>query len=161
VFDEIGAAITYCFEVTNTGNTHLADVTVTDPDLGINDSDMVLASGDPTLMAPDAVVVWYYETTLDEDLVNTATTTGTPADEDGNEIPATPPSDDDDAEVSEEEVLGNELPRTGFSTRQVATFGAVMLLLGISLLGATGRRERVVSIVTAMGKTPRLWSPDI
>jgi uncharacterized repeat protein (TIGR01451 family)/LPXTG-motif cell wall-anchored protein len=158
VFDDYGADITYCFTVTNTGNTYLADVVVDDTTLGITDADMTLASGSPALVAPGASVVWYSETTLDRDLVNTAATTGTPSDEEGNELPAAPPRDEDSATVAQEQVLPQELPATGFSAGALAWFGSALLALGLALLGATGRRRRVASIDGAMRWAPQLWS---
>ena len=47
-----GTAVTYCFTVTNTGNTYLADVEVNDPDLDIGLSELLQLSGDPDLLAP-------------------------------------------------------------------------------------------------------------
>ncbi len=97
-----GTPVTYCFVVTNTGDTWLDNVTVDDLDLDIDQSEMTLGSGNPQHVAPNATVVWYYETSLTEDLVNTATTTGTPTDEGGTPIDITPPIDVDESEVNEE-----------------------------------------------------------
>lgn len=94
-----GAEITYCFEVENTGDTYLNTILLTDDDLGIDQSDMTLLSG-TTPLAPDATLVYYYETTVNGDLVNTADVTGNPTTPDGTDLPGVPnPTDDDDAEV--------------------------------------------------------------
>jgi len=95
-----GDAVTYCFEVSNTGDTILAPVTVSDPDLGIDDGDMTVLSGDLSSMAPGDTAVLFFETTLDGDLVNTATVTGTPVDDQGDPLVGVPdPTADDDATV--------------------------------------------------------------
>ena len=70
--------MTYCFTVTNTGDATLSAVAVSDPDLGITEADMVVASGSLDPLAAGDTVTLYYETELDGDLVNTATATGTP-----------------------------------------------------------------------------------
>jgi LPXTG-motif cell wall-anchored protein len=141
VFADYGTLITYCFEVTNTGTAYLANVTVTDPTLGITSADMALLSGDPAVLAPGQTVVWYYETTLDDDVTNVATTTGEPVDETGNPIPAAPPSDTDDATVGQESVLQEQLPSTGADADVVAWIGLALLGGGAVLLGADRRRR--------------------
>ncbi len=96
-----GYTVTYCFEITNTGNTYLNTITVTDDDLGISRTDMTLLSGTEPL-APDATLVFYYETTITEDLINTASTSGNPTISDGSDIAGmTDPTDNDTAEVAE------------------------------------------------------------
>ena len=90
VVDVIGTAVTYCFRVENTGNTDLFPVVVDDPDLGITQADMTLVSGDDTVpLPPGGVLVYSFETTITDDLVNTATVTGTPS-ENGEPIPGLP-----------------------------------------------------------------------
>ena len=50
--------MTYCFEVTNTGDTFLSDITISDPDLTIDQSDMTLAAGDDSqALAPGGTVL--------------------------------------------------------------------------------------------------------
>ena len=41
----IGSAVTYCFVVTNTGDTYLNDITIDDAELGINVTSLILVSG--------------------------------------------------------------------------------------------------------------------
>ncbi len=95
-----GADVTYCFTVTNTGDTHLADVTVDDPDLSIDQSDMTLRSGDPTLVAPGGTVTWSYDGTATADLTNTADTTGNPTTAGGTDLTGlTDPTDSDTAAI--------------------------------------------------------------
>ena len=95
-----GTSISYCFTVTNTGSSHLSDVTVTDNNLGIDDGDMTVVSGDLTRLAPGASATLVHETTLGRDLVNTARATGSPTDGSGTPVAGlTPPSDTDTARV--------------------------------------------------------------
>jgi len=142
VYDNIGTKITYCFVVTNTGEVHLANVTVNDPDLGITQTDMTLKSGNPALLAPGDSVVWFYETTLDDDLVNTASTTGTPSDSEGNPIDLVAPVDADSARVGELEVKQEEvLPATGLSVGQFGIIGTMLLLIGAALVTQVDRRR--------------------
>ncbi len=82
----LGDDITYCFEITNTGDTHLADIGVDDTDLGIDQTDMTLRSGDPTLVAPGATVTWSYDDTATADLTNTASAAGNPVESDGTDM---------------------------------------------------------------------------
>jgi uncharacterized repeat protein (TIGR01451 family) len=94
-----GADVTYCFRVTNTGTTYLDSITINDPDLGITEADMTLLSG-LTPLAPGESLVYYYETVINGDLVNTASTSGNPTDADGNDLPGLDdPTDDDTAAV--------------------------------------------------------------
>ena len=96
----IGADVTYCFTVTNTGDTHLADIGVDDPDLGIDQTDLTLLSGTPSLVAPGGTVTWSYDDTTAGDLTNTATTSGNPATPGGADLVGlTDPTDTDTAAV--------------------------------------------------------------
>ena len=97
-----GDPVTYCFSVTNTGDTTLAPVTVSDPDLGIDQTDMGVVSGDLAQIDPGETVVLFYEAALDGDLTNTATATGTPSDPNGDPLPGVDPVDDDDTADADE-----------------------------------------------------------
>ncbi|MEM1095144.1 MAG: T9SS type A sorting domain-containing protein, partial [Bacteroidota bacterium] len=102
VTDTNGANITYCFAVKNTGTTFLNNVALTDADLGIDRSDLTLLSGTEPL-APNASLVFFFETTISGDLVNTASTSANPTDANGNDIPnLQDPTDTDTAEVREQ-----------------------------------------------------------
>ncbi len=97
-----GADITYCFNVVNTDPTnHLADITIDDPSLAASfPGDLVLLSGDPTDLAPGETATFFYETTATGDLVNTASTTGTPTDPSGTPLPGVePPTDEGSATI--------------------------------------------------------------
>ncbi len=96
----IGAEVTYCFEVTNIGNTYLDSIVITDALLGIPPAAVVLRSGS-TPLAPGASLVYYYEATLGGDLVNTAEVEGNPTDPTGNDLPGLDdPTAADDARVA-------------------------------------------------------------
>jgi uncharacterized repeat protein (TIGR01451 family) len=69
---EQGGPLTYCFRVTNSGQTNLSAVTFSDPDLGIDEGDLVHA-----LLTPGQSHTFHVEVTATTDLVNTATATGT------------------------------------------------------------------------------------
>jgi hypothetical protein len=100
-----GSAITYCFEVINTGNTYLDDVVISDPDLGITTANMTLLSGSLPL-APGQSIVYYYKTFSAGDLINLANVTGNPTDASGNDLPGAPNVDDEDtAQVQELRVV--------------------------------------------------------
>jgi uncharacterized repeat protein (TIGR01451 family) len=94
-----GTDVTYCFRVTNTGTTYLDSITINDPDLGITEADMTPLSGSSPL-APGESLVYYYETVINGDLDNRASTSGNPTDADGIELPGLDdPTDDDTAAV--------------------------------------------------------------
>ena len=97
-----GDPVTYCFSVTNTGDTSIAPVTLNDPDLGIDQTDMEVLTGDLVQIDPGDTVVLYYEATLDGDLTNTATASGTPSDPNGDPLPGLDPVDDDDTADADE-----------------------------------------------------------
>ncbi|NIO72164.1 MAG: hypothetical protein GTN71_24845 [Anaerolineae bacterium] len=98
-----GDHVTYCFEVTNTGDTYLDGIVITDAALGIPPATVDLQAGmsDPyPPLAPGDSLVYYYESTISGDLVNTAETEGNPTDPDGNDLPGLDnPTDDDPAAV--------------------------------------------------------------
>ncbi len=80
-----GAAVTYCFVISNTGNTTLTDVTLVDADLGIDLADTTFVSGVALVagvlaLAPGESSTFKYSTTIEGDLTNTVTVSGTPID---------------------------------------------------------------------------------
>lgn len=78
--------VTYCFVVTNAGDTYLTDVVVDDPDLGIS-------LPVPGPLAPyGGTATVSYEATIDGDLTNTATASGTPSDGGATSFPTSPAS---------------------------------------------------------------------
>ncbi len=97
-----GAPVTYCFRVRNTGETSLFPLILTDTTLGVDASDMTLVSGNPAVpLAPDAEVVFSFESTITADLVNVATVEALPLPLNPAGIPAgvDPVSAGNDAQV--------------------------------------------------------------
>lgn len=110
-----GAAITYCFEVENTGDTYLHNITVNDTNLGITQANMTPLTGTTPLAAGESLF-YYYETTLDGDLVNTADVVGTPTDQNGVAIIGlTDVTDSDTATVEEASSPDVRLAKTVYS----------------------------------------------
>jgi hypothetical protein len=88
----VGTTVTYCFVVTNTGATHLANISVTDNVLG--------PICTIPLLAPGASQTCTRTATISQDITNVATAAGTPSDSQGNPLPGVPPvNDTDDATV--------------------------------------------------------------
>ena len=99
LIEEENSPITYCFIVTNTGQTYLDSITISDTTLGITQQELILISGTQPL-APGESLVYYFEDTLDKQLTNVAITEGNPTDSEGNDLPGSPnPTDQDTAEV--------------------------------------------------------------
>lgn len=98
---QVGAPITYCFVITNTGETYLDTLVFTDTLLGINLSNLIRRSG-TTPLAPTASLVYYYETTMPGDArLNTARVEGNPTDDQGRDLPGLDnPRDEDTAQVT-------------------------------------------------------------
>ena len=82
-----GDPVTWCFSVTNTGDTTLAPVGLDDADLGVTEGDLTVLSGDLAQLDPGETAVLYLEGAVDGDLTNTVTATGTPADGSGAALP--------------------------------------------------------------------------
>ncbi|MCB9176576.1 MAG: DUF11 domain-containing protein [Caldilineae bacterium] len=97
----IGNPITYCFAVTNTGDTYLDSVALLDLDLGVSEAQATLLGVPSFPLAPGASATWYYETSIAGDLLNTVSARANPVDPAGNDLPGlTNPSDVDTAEVA-------------------------------------------------------------
>ena len=97
-----GDAVTYCFVVTNDGETTLSPVTVADADLGLTKADMTVLSGDLASMAPGDTATLYVESLIDGDLTNTATVTGAPVDAGGDPLPGGQPVTAEDTAAVDE-----------------------------------------------------------
>lgn len=82
----VGQAATFCFLVTNLGTTNLTDIRITDPQLGLVNAVLPMASGQPDL-APGAQAVLFHHTVAGErsDQVN-AIVSARPVDGGGNPI---------------------------------------------------------------------------
>ncbi|MEZ4557793.1 MAG: SdrD B-like domain-containing protein [Caldilineaceae bacterium] len=143
-----GGDVTYCFVVTNTGDTYLDDIALADPSLSITEAQMTLLSG-ATPLAPAASLTYYYEATVDGDLLNTATVTGNPTDATGRDLPNVPNATDDDTatvdEVSADVTLDKSVYRghdggascPGASELEVERGTAVTYCFGVTNSGAT------------------------
>nr|WP_255433562.1 choice-of-anchor K domain-containing protein [Tessaracoccus sp. MC1865] len=117
-YDAVGDVITYTFEVTNTGNVTLDDVTVSDPLPGL--SALVCTPVQGSSLAPNATMecsATYAVTQADLDagsVDNTATTVGTP------------PVGDDVTDTDDETVPASQLPDIDLvKTADVESYDAV------------------------------------
>lgn len=91
---DAGDPVTWCFTVTNSGDTHLNDISIADPDLPGS------PFAAPGVLAPGASTTIHVETSAGADLTNNATVSTTPSDSIGTTIPhLTAPSDSDTAQV--------------------------------------------------------------
>jgi hypothetical protein len=102
--------VTYCFEVTNTGDTYLNNVKIKDPELGLQKSLNIP-------LAPGETVIVGLEDTIQETVHSDAVVTGKPVDGKGDAIPGFGKVTDQDTAgvdltVPEEENGGNS-PRLG------------------------------------------------
>jgi uncharacterized repeat protein (TIGR01451 family) len=90
-----GSQLSYCFEITNLGDTYLSGLTLDDPALGV-----LLV--DNTLLAPGDSVMLFSETLLAGDLLNTALAIANPTDASAADLPGVADvSDTDTAQVLE------------------------------------------------------------
>lgn len=88
-----GADVTYCFKVTNTGTTHLAAITIDDPQLSFFDSSI-------GSLGPGETATVTYPSEIKNALENFAVVTGNPVNPDGNDLPGTQDvTDKDPSEV--------------------------------------------------------------
>lgn len=88
-----GTEVTYCFEVTNTGKTHLKNVEVKDVQLSFQD-------GSIGMLAPGESASVYHQATIDQALINFVNATAMPSDENGGDLlGAVEVTDSDPSEV--------------------------------------------------------------
>lgn len=81
VFLVAGSIVTYCFNVTNVGNTYLTSVSIDNQDLSFADTTSI------GLLPPGESIIVPYTTTATADLLNSAKVTADPAYENGQPIP--------------------------------------------------------------------------
>jgi Domain of unknown function DUF11/Bacterial Ig domain/GEVED domain len=74
--------VTWCFTVTNTGDTYLNNITIADPTLSITQAQMTLVLGS-TLLAPGASQLYFYEMQTDTSIDNDAFVTAKVVDSTG------------------------------------------------------------------------------
>jgi len=75
--------VTYCFEVTNTGESYLTDINITDETLGVTHDQLTLLNGPESPLEPGASRLYYYEVMATKSLTNVASVTAVPSDENG------------------------------------------------------------------------------
>jgi hypothetical protein len=150
VISENSDPVTYVFTVTNTGNTHLSSIMIDDALLSIVDSSgLSLLSGSEPL-APGESLVFYYETTINGDVMNTAMASGNPVDEQGEDIPdLQDPTDEDTAEV-QEAASGIEIQKTVYAGHDSGGSAPGDELV----IGADGSAVTYVFTVTNTGASP-------
>jgi len=152
VTGEPGQPVTWCFTVTNTGDTPLADVVLDDADLGVDQTDLDVLSGSLATLAPGSSVVLYLEGAIDGDLVNTATASASP--------PAGPDLTDEDDAAVEEVVPGYTLSKTVYRGHD----GGTSCEGGESVLGRPGDPVTWCFLVTNTGETDldvTVTDPDV
>ncbi len=138
--------VTYCFVVTNTGGTYLDAINITDATIGINQANLTLVSGTLPL-APAGTVTYYYDGVLTASLVNTASVTANPTDENGNDLPnGVDPTDSDTAEVALLAV-GIDIQKTVYLNHD----GGASCPGGELATGLSGTQVTYCFIVTNMG----------
>ncbi len=135
----IGQTVTFTYVVTNTGNTTLFEVVVTDDILGEIGTISELGVGESSTLTKTMVVA------ADSAVRNVATATG--ADVLGKTV-----TDDDDATItlvlsevppkSPPQVLGVSLPRTGIDASALVLVSSGLLIIGGALVLAGDRRRR-------------------
>ena len=121
-----GAPVTWCFSVTNTGDTALTDVTLEDLDLGVTEGDLTVLSGDLASLAPGDSAVLYLAGSVDGDLDNTVTATaqsilGPVVDDDTAAVDEVAPSVTVDKTVYRVHDAGRAAPAWRRSTRSPVT----------------------------------------
>ena len=140
--------VTYCFVVTNTGGTYLDAINITDAAIGITHANLTLISGTLPL-APAATITYFFDGTLTADLVNTASVTANPTDENGVDLPnGVDPTDDDTAEVS--------LVNTGIDLQKTVYLnhdGGASCVGGELSVGVSGTAVTYCFVVTNTGGT--------
>ena len=100
VVDRADAPITWCVEITNTGNVALTAVTLDVTSSTSGARDVLDGTGRDVLLPTESIVVAYEGTISAGGVVSEATVIGVPVDADGNVLDELPlPVDDDDAAV--------------------------------------------------------------
>lgn len=81
----VGQAATYCFTVTNLGTTHLKDMAISDPELGLVNAELPQHSG-PQVLEPGQQAVYYHHGVVADPAGRSAIVTATPIDAAGDPI---------------------------------------------------------------------------
>jgi uncharacterized repeat protein (TIGR01451 family) len=157
-----GTPVTYCFEVTNTGNVRLDEVVVEDATVGL--APTVVAATLP----PSGSASFSFASSIRGDLVNTASATGTPVDtqtDPGAPTPFEPdvvpsPTDSDTASVDETPTLTvsktNDADGDGtYSDVENAQSASSTVPFRVVISNLGGDAIRFVSIADSVGSSPR------
>lgn len=148
----IGAVVTFTYLVTNTGDTALSPVNVTDDILGVIGSVGTLAPGESTTLSKTMTVTTATKThnigtAVGTDILDKKVTATEPEDitivVPAPVVPAVvvPPA-------PKTEVLGVQvtqpaaLPRTGFPVRELSLFAGLLVILGSALHRTVNRRSK-------------------
>ena len=132
-----GDPLTLCFEMVNTGDTFLADITLTDVAFGVDSRDVLLVSGDlDAPLAPGGRLVFSAVTESTTSRAAQGRVQATPVDEAGNELGQAPVADGSDVFLTVEP--DDSLP--GFLSGLdagwdllVRVFSVLVLALGFAL----------------------------
>jgi hypothetical protein len=80
--------LTFCFEITNTGDTNLAGIQLKDPILNVTLPDLVIVSGEPSeTLEPGQSLLLAYEAVATRDIRTKTTVTAKPVTEEGTPLP--------------------------------------------------------------------------
>jgi hypothetical protein len=80
--------ITFCFEITNTGDTNLTGLELRDPILNIALTDLAVVSGEPSeTLEPGQSILLAYEAVASRDIRTKTTVTAKPVTEEGTPLP--------------------------------------------------------------------------
>ena len=128
---EEAAPVTLCFEITNTGDTPLTDLTLRDVVLDVEMGDLLVVAGDPeAVLEPGQSLLLALEIAPERDLRTQTTVTATPIDPEGNPLPARNPSATTSLLVDTVDPGGVPTFREGLeaSWELLVTLGRVLLL---------------------------------
>lgn len=128
---EEAAPVTLCFEITNTGDTPLADLTLRDVVLDVELGDLLVVAGDPeAVLEPGQSLLLALELTPERDLRTQTRVTAAAIDPEGNPLPARNPSATTSLLVDTVDPGGVPTFREGLeaSWELLVTLGRVLLL---------------------------------
>lgn len=128
-----GEPMTVCFDIVNTGDTALVDIEVRDNGLDMDEDDVEVVEGDPTIpLQPGERLILAFETEADPEQYTSVAVDATPVDEDGDPLRI-------GVEVEVEEavldiVADDSLP--GFADALGAAWDAFLKVVGVVVLAA-------------------------
>jgi hypothetical protein len=128
-----GDELTFCFLITNTGDTPLGEIVVTDFGLDMDDDDPFVVEGDLSVpLAPGDTLILGFETTADPDQFTAPNIEATALDEDGE--PLRIPVEIEVQDAFLRIIRDTSLP--GFMDGLEAAWGALQRFFGVIVLGA-------------------------